>query len=94
MLESIPELINPFEVDEIFFAQYQSQIADRHTSQLHDDYQIMWLKVPNTGYANHEHITLLRELIICELAHRKAIPMRERLEIRLMNQHKPNTEDK
>ncbi len=86
MTLSIPDLIDPFQVDEAFFAAYQSEIADRTTDQLHDDYQIMWLKVPVEGYTNHEHITLLRELIISELAHRKPIPMRDRLETRLKNQ--------
>jgi hypothetical protein len=86
MTVPIPDLINPLEVDEIFFAAYQSHISDRTTAQLHDDYQIMWLQVPKEGYENHEHITLMRELIISELAHRKCIPMRDRLENRLKNQ--------
>lgn len=86
MTESILNLINPAEVDEIFFAAYQAAISDRTTAQLHDDYQIIWLRVPKEGYANHEHITLMRELIICELAHRKPIPMRMSLETRLKNQ--------
>ena len=86
MTESIPDLINPLEVDEIFFAAYQSVISDRTTAQLHDDYQIIWIKVPVTGYPNHDQIKLMRELIISELAHRKPIPWRLRLETRLKNQ--------
>jgi len=81
--ESIPNLINPAQIDEIFLAEYKTAISDRTTAQLHDDYQIMWLQVPKEGYQNHEHITLMRELIICELVHRKPIPMRDRLENRL-----------
>jgi hypothetical protein len=86
MTESLPDLIDPFQVDEIFFSAYQSEISDRSTAQLHDDYQIIWLSVPKEGYINHEHITLMRELIISELAHRKCIPMRDRLENRLKSQ--------
>jgi hypothetical protein len=73
-------LLQPLQVTAESADEYVRTIATRHTEQLHDDYQMIWLHLPDTGYGDLKpYITQIRLAIIAELPHRKAIAMRARL---------------
>lgn len=74
------DLLQPLQVSAESADEYVRTIKDRHTEQLHDDYQMIWLDLPDTGYGELQpYITQIRLAIIAELPNRKAIAMRARL---------------
>lgn len=77
-------LLNPLHMTPSQAHEYVQQIPSRSTADLHDDYQMIWLHQPESGYGDlHDLIHQLREAIIQELRDRPGIPARDRLATRL-----------
>jgi hypothetical protein len=77
-------LLNPLQITSMQAHEYVQQITTRSTADLHDDYQMIWLLQPESGYGDlHDVIHQLREAIIQELRDRPGIPVRPRLATRL-----------
>jgi len=77
-----PQSLTPESAD-----AYIKLISAIPTEQLHDDYMMIWLQMPETGYADKQTIVSVRLAIIAELKNRVPLGGQTRLETRLKNRN-------
>ena len=78
------DLLDPLNVDAHMVHTYMDQITSYSTTKLQDDYQMIWLHLPESGYGEIKcWIDQIRTSIIEELKIRPPVPWRPRLQDRI-----------
>ena len=77
-------LLEPLQLTPDLAQAYVDDIVNKPTTQLQDDYMMIWYLQPLQGYGPIKPaVTLVRLAILQELKQRPCIPPRDRLSLRL-----------